>query len=121
MVMKEVHDYGGRFLTLDERVGVYTLTSEEEALEKIRNLIRKQKKSTIPEKRKHFRQAVTKLSSSMVGMRLANPISHKQSRPDTVVPEETSEEYNYPASFKDTIAKVITVKDVRLFISSMKK
>jgi len=51
MVMKEVHDYGGRFLTLDERVGVYTLTSEEEALEKIRNLIRKQKEKAFPPSR----------------------------------------------------------------------
>lgn len=121
MLMKEVHNYGGRFLTLNERVGIYTPTPVGDALEKIRTLIRKQKKSTIPEKRDHFRQAVAKLDSSMVGMRLENPISHKQSRPDTVVPEETLEECNYPASFKDTIAKVITVKDVRLFISSMKK
>ena len=117
--MKEVHDYGGRFLTLDERDGIYTLISEEEALEKIRNLIRKQKRSTT-EKKDHFRQAVAKSGSSMVGMRLENPISHKQSRPDTVVPEETLEECNYPASFKDTIAKVITAKDVRLFISSIR-
>lgn len=121
MLMKEVHNYGGRFLTLNERVGTYTLTPMGEALGKIRNLIRKNKTSTIPEKRNHFRQAVAKLSSSMIGMRLANPISHKQSRPDTVVPEETLEECNYPASFKDTIAKLITAEDVRLFVSSMKK
>jgi len=57
----------------------------------------------------------------MVGMRLANSISHKQSRSDTVAPEETLVECNYPASFKDTIAKLITVEDVDLFMSSMKK
>ena len=44
--MEKVHDYGGRFLTLNERFGIYTLTSEEEALKKIRNLIRKKKTST---------------------------------------------------------------------------
>jgi len=120
MLMKEVHNYGGRFLTLNERVGTYTLTPTGEALEKIRNLIRKKKTSTIPEKRNHFRQSVAKLSSSMVEMRLANPISHKQNRPNTVAPEETLEECNYPASFKDTIAKPITVEDVHLFMSSIR-
>ena len=61
MLMKEVHNYGGRFLTLNERVGTYTLTPMGEALGKIRNLIRKKKTSTIPEKRNHFRQAVVEL------------------------------------------------------------
>ena len=77
MLMKEVHNYGGRFLTLNECVGTYTLTPTGEALGKIRNLIRKKKTSTIPEKRNHFRQVVAKLNSSMVGMRLANSISSK--------------------------------------------